>query len=272
MAAVIVLAGPVAAVAFLMAARWQRRQLMLRRLGQRHQLSKRSIEELLQLAPFAAGVVALIGVAVLGPLPGVIAGGAVLTMPRLISRVSRQRLAAKRQVAIPDLVEQLSRCLIIGMPIQLALLRSADICPSSLRADMHTIASAAQLGVPLDTALTNWSQRDETPGVSALVMMLRLGLKSGGVGAPALEALAESLRDALELREEIDSEIAQAKASVIAMVGLPIVMGVGSGVAGGSTGHFLFRTSVGSVVLACGLALDALGALWMHFLVKRVQP
>lgn len=262
---------PLAAVVFLLVRRIQKRTAMRRRLGRTQGSGHMSFDGLARSARYIAPLVGAAGAFAIGVFPGLVLAGVVFALPALVAGVRERRLAGIRQAAMPELVEQIGRSVGTGTPIQLALLQMAETCPRALQSRVLPIAEASKLGIPLDTALLDWVERDSTPGVSALVATLRLGIHSGGVHPSSLEALAASLRDTLELHEEIESEIAQAKASVILMVALPIVMGVASAVGGGSTGHFLFRTSIGSLVLACGLALDALGAFWMYALVKRVR-
>ncbi|WP_156760490.1 type II secretion system F family protein [Microbacterium karelineae] len=95
------------------------------------------------------------------------------------------------------------------------------------------------------------------------------------VGAPlaeTLRAVASSLRDASELRDDVRVALAEPMASARLMMWLPllgVVVGVGLGL---DPLGVLFGTTLGLVCLTAGLALIVLARWWTRRLVRAAQP
>ncbi|MFV2199003.1 type II secretion system F family protein [Nocardiopsis sp. LOL_012] len=91
---------------------------------------------------------------------------------------------------------------------------------------------------------------------------------TGAGPADVVEALAGELTEHEEQRSEVMARTAGPRTTAIVLGGLPLVGVLMSAGLGGSPLVFLFTTPLGLVCLACGAALDLLGAWWTLRMVR----
>lgn len=95
------------------------------------------------------------------------------------------------------------------------------------------------------------------------------------VGAPladTLRSVADALRDAVEVRDDIRVALAEPAASARLMLWLPLLGVVVSAGLGLDTFSVLFGTTAGIVCLVGGILLVACARVWTTRLVRRAQP
>ncbi|WP_119731730.1 type II secretion system F family protein [Thermomonospora amylolytica] len=122
-----------------------------------------------------------------------------------------------------------------------------------------------------DIALERLAERPGAEGLRMLAACWRIGADKGGAFAPVIEGLVAALRDEEAQRQEIAAQLAGPRATARLLAVLPIV-GLGMAAAlGADPLAFLFGTVPGSVCLALGIGLDALGLWWTHRLAQSAQ-
>ncbi|MFA5882610.1 MAG: type II secretion system F family protein [Acidimicrobiia bacterium] len=202
------------------------------------------------LAPVAA-----LGVAVAGPVGLVLARG----------RGQRRFVAA-----LPAFVELMSARLRSGHTVATALAdagaRSDVVAP-----DVRGLLQRMELGEPLSGALAWWAEERRLDPVRAVAGSLAVATETGGAAADALEGLARSLRDQLGARAEAASLSAQARLSAFVVGLAPIAYVVFASAVDPHAASALVTSTTGRLCLVLGLALDALGALWMRR-IARSEP
>jgi tight adherence protein B len=105
--------------------------------------------------------------------------------------------------------------------------------------------------------------------VQAVSGALALAVSVGGACAVALEGLGASLRAREATMREAQALSAQARLSAVVVGAAPLgYLGFVSITDPGSL-DALLATSAGRICLLVGLALEALGALWMRALLRR---
>lgn len=95
------------------------------------------------------------------------------------------------------------------------------------------------------------------------------------VGAPLAETLrsvADSLRDAAELRDDVRVALAEPTSSARVMLWLPLLGLVVAAGLGLDPFGVLFTTPLGGICLGLGIALILLARIWTRRLVRRAQP
>jgi Flp pilus assembly protein TadB len=127
-------------------------------------------------------------------------------------------------------------------------------------------AAAADLGVPLDRVLDDLARSE--PGLAPACASLRVGLRAGGDLPRALDRLAQASADQARVRGELSALTAPVRLSGVILGALPIASLLLFGSTSPEQTKF-FRESLGQVVLAVGLILDAAG---VFVLAKLARP
>jgi tight adherence protein B len=138
-----------------------------------------------------------------------------------------------------------------------------------LRADIARVVATTRAGVSLPEALRRWAASVSMPSADLVVAALALGHAMGGPQAGAIEGVAATLRDRSAVAREVRALGSQARASAVVIVAAPVAFGIVSVLIDPSVLTFLATTPVGAACFATGLALDALGALWMARIIRR---
>ncbi|HUW79162.1 MAG TPA: hypothetical protein VMV52_10510 [Candidatus Nanopelagicaceae bacterium] len=103
-------------------------------------------------------------------------------------------------------------------------------------------------------------------GADALLkvaLFIELSDQRGTSLIPALDAIAESIENELEIEEELLSEIAGARATAILMSLLPVLILMAL-----HPFHFLFGTLIGRIALTGAVTLNALGRFWLNRITR----
>lgn len=188
--------------------------------------------------------------------------GAFLAIPIAIGTM-RHRQARRITAAVPPTIERVASELRAGGTIATAV---AGIGASDgvLANDFARVETRVALGASLVDALRAWAHERDADGVDVAAGALAMCATVGGPGADALDGLATSLRDRLGVAAEARALSAQARLSAIVVGGTPLLYIAWSAVADRGALDALTATTAGRLCLLVGLALEVLGAWWMH--------
>lgn len=100
-------------------------------------------------------------------------------------------------------------------------------------------------------------------------LIFALAVQTGTAVTPSLNRFIKQAKNEIELKQEIESELASTKATVYILACLPIFgLALGNLLNGNSIG-WLVGTSIGRIYLLLAIALNLLGILWINRLIKR---
>lgn len=136
-------------------------------------------------------------------------------------------------------------------------------CPRAL--------AAARIGADVAQALRADADALSSSGLRALAACWLVAGRSGAGLSASIQRLAAAQRAAERARGELLAEVATVRASARLLAGLPVVgllLGIGLGA---EPLTWLGSTWAGRSVLLCGLALQAVGLVWMRRIVARAQ-
>jgi tight adherence protein B len=188
----------------------------------------------------------------------------VATCVRLCLGYYEARTAARVEVEVAQACSMLASQIRVGRVPAEALHGAAQDCP------VLSVASKAQdLGGDVTSV---WRGQAALPGHEGLAALARGWQVSTETGAPLahnLEQVAEALSAEVALRAVVRSELAAARATGKIMAVLPL-FGLGMGyLLGGDPLRFLLSQHWGWACLVLGVALAAVGVLWID---KLAQP
>lgn len=174
----------------------------------------------------------------------------------------RTRRDARAEAALPEVLEGIARSLRSGASLRLAFAEVAT-AGGPLGADLRRVATAADNGAELRDAIEGWGRARPASGVQLAVSALCLGIEAGGPQARAVDGVATTLRQRLGVAAEARALGAQARMSALVIALSPIAFCALASASDARTGRFLLHSGTGQLLLAAGVTLDAVGALWM---------
>jgi tight adherence protein B len=213
-------------------------------------------------------VVALVG----GPRPAATLTAAGLIWPiagRLRRSAVRRRLRAAQ---LPPALERLATSLRTGASLPVALAEAAAATDPPLGPELALVAEAARRGRPIVAGLDDWSTQHGDAGTRLAATALALATVIGSAPARAIDGVAATLRDRLDLDAERRALGAQARASAVVLALAPVAFAAVLIAGDPSAARFLLATPGGWACIVAGASLDALGAFWMARLTRGAPP
>ncbi len=177
---------------------------------------------------------------------------------------SRRRRDQKIEMQLPGFLEAIARGLRTGLQLGPATIDAAANTPAPLNAEVAPLAEDLKRGLRNADVFERWARQRCDDGVQLAAAAMAFAASAGGAKARAIDGVATTLRDRTALKMETRSLTSQARASALLIGLLPVGFMAISASAGESTSNFLFTTRLGLSVLAIGLGLDVIGALWMR--------
>jgi len=171
--------------------------------------------------------------------------------------------------SLPELVHRLARSVRAGETVRSALVDAGRAADGPLGRELGPVARSLERGSSLRDALSDWRDAAERPGIDMVVRTCVLAQESGGSAAAALDGLASTLLDGLEVRAEARALVTQATTSMWVMIGLPPLGALVFAMIDPRVAHVLTSTTSGRLCLLVGLALDGAGAWVGSVLVRR---
>ena len=189
---------------------------------------------------------------------------------QVVDRALPQRRRRQRDAQLPDALDRLAAGLRGGHAIGPALRVLAGATSAPLGAELRSIATALDHGVPVAAALDRWAaHRDASPDVRLVTAALKLGAHAGGEVARAVDQISTTLRERRELQGEVRALATQARTSAAVLAIAPLAFTVLVSTIEPRAVGFLVTTPLGLVCLVLGLGLEALGAVWMNQITRR---
>ena len=124
---------------------------------------------------------------------------------------------------MPELARTLSNASSAGLSIRTAVSMAADELAEPAHSELRTVADEINLGVPLDTAMTNLERRLPSRELGILVSSLVVSARSGGALVTALRDISDTLDTRKEVRREIRTVYAQTVATAYAVLGIGVL-------------------------------------------------
>lgn len=128
---------------------------------------------------------------------------------------------------MPELARTLSNASSAGLSIRTAIAMAADDLDEPARDELRTVSEELNLGIALDTAMSNLERRLPSRELAILVSTLVVSSRSGGAIVSSLREIAGTLETRKEVRREIRTTYAQIVAtsySVLGVGGLSLVL------------------------------------------------
>lgn len=221
-----------------------------------------------RMSPWA-GLVALVGIGVLGVLGFRVVGwlavtGIVFGTAGWLILVGRRRgLEARRATECASAARLLSSLLRAGQIPSAALAEAAEDAPV-----LAAAAAAARLGADVGAELARAASVPGQSGMLAVAAAWQVSERSGAPVAGVLGEVSQDLRRERQLRSVVDAELAAVRTSGHIMAALPFFAVALGFLAGADPLSFLFGDTLGQVLVLTAATLTAVGVLWIDRLAR----
>lgn len=164
----------------------------------------------------AAGVLALLRTH--SGVMGLLAGCLGLTGPTLL--LAARQAARQRQFErqTPDMLMLMTASLRAGHSFAQAMEMVAAEMPPPLAAEFAWASGEARLGIPLELALGRMLERVPSSDLDLIVSAILIQLPLGGNLAEVLEAIAETIRERVQVQGEVRTLTAEGRLSALVLI------------------------------------------------------
>jgi tight adherence protein B len=204
----------------------------------------------------------------LGPVTLALGVLGLAVAPLLFGRHRRARALVKRRSQLPQALERLAGAIRSGSSLPVALEEAGRATSDPLGPELAALSLGASRGQPMAAVLDGWTREHDDPGTRLAATALVLATVVGVAPARAVDGVAATLRERLEVTAERRALASQARTSAVVLSAAPLLFALLLGMSDGAAARFLLHSRAGWVCLAGGLALDSLGAWWMARLTR----
>jgi len=188
-----------------------------------------------------------------------------------VTRPGRAGKAAAWRRACIELCQALVAELVAGQAPETALARAVVAVDVPDPVVLRPVTAAARDGGDVPAALAEAAHEPGCEGLRRLAACWRVSVAVGGSLTALVEGVATSLREAEAHRQDLAAQLAGPRATARLLAGLP-ALGILMAVALGMRPlEFLLGGPIGIVCLLAGLALDAVGVLWIRRMVATAE-
>jgi tight adherence protein B len=177
---------------------------------------------------------------------------------------------AKLLEQFPDALNTIVRCVRVGIPMAEALRTVARDAQLPTKAEFTILADKVSIGIPLDVALRELSQRIKLTEYQFFATALTLQARSGGGITQTLETLADVIRKRVGLKARGYALTAEARTSAMILAALPFIAGAAIFVMQRPYIILLFTTQSGESVLGAAILLMVIGMGIIQFMISNV--
>jgi tight adherence protein B len=181
-------------------------------------------------------------------------------------RLSRRYRLIRYQ--LPAVIELLATSLRAGLSVRAALSQLVSQSARPISQELAMLDRMQRIGMPLDRALSAWSQRLPVQELQLLAFAINVSAASGGSLSDALDRLAASFRQRLILEEKVDALTAQGRLQAWVMVALPGLLALALTLIDPDSMASLWASREGNTVLVAVVLLELVGLLWIRRLIR----
>lgn len=205
----------------------------------------------------------LVGALAVGP-PAVLALVAVVAGLPVQARLRRRNERRRRRDAqLPTALDRLAAALRTGASLTTALDEVGASLEPPLGPELAALAHDAARGRPIRDVLDGWVAQHDDAGTRLAASALVLATLVGSAPARAIDGVAATVRERLDLAHERRALAAQARTSALVLSVAPVAFAALLILGDTAAAAFLLGSPAGWLCLTLGCGLDAAGIWWM---------
>ncbi len=225
--------------------------------------------EFVAMVAVVAVVAGLVGLALAGPIVGVLVAIVVCVAVRFYVR----RTEAKRQAAfadqLPDVLQLVTTALRSGFGLTQALESVAEDAEEPARSEFAHVLAEVRLGRDLSDSMTALARRMRSKDLEWVVSAIDINRDTGGNLSEILDRVSATVRERGRIARQVRTLTAEGRLSARILIALPFLMLAWQWRANPDNFELL-TYGVGLVALVIAGILMIVGAIWVHRIVNSV--
>jgi tight adherence protein B len=189
-------------------------------------------------------------------------------MPRKVLAWLRARRVRTLERQLPDMLLMITGALRAGASFPVALESSVQESAPPASQEFDLLLREIRLGIDLDIAMRNIEKRIPVPDFMMVTAAVTISREVGGNLAEALESVARTLRDKLQMEGKIRALTSQGRMQGIVMTCLPLLLMMVLRAMEPVAMASLFTTRIGWATLAVIAVMEFLGYLSIVRIVR----
>lgn len=218
---------------------------------------------------------ALVGFALVVSIAGGGLGGLLLALlgaaagalaPRFFVSWRAKKRAARLEMQLIEMLSMVATSVRAGFSLMQSLESIGQRVGPPISLGIDRMIADIQLGREVDEAMRDWADFTGSRDVSLVVTAMLVQRSAGGNLAEVLENLAETMRDRVELRQQLQAITAYPRMTSRVVAVYPFAIVLLLTLMQSETWGILWTTSVGHVLLGIAIALDTVA----FFALRRI--
>ncbi len=221
------------------------------------------------------GVAVIVGILTLLITRWVVAGIGMALLAfswRSLSGAASERRAMARLEGLATWTESLRDTIAGAVGLEQAIPASTRVADASIREPLARLVARLHTRVPMHVALRRFAEDLDDPSADMIIAALIINSRLRGPGLrDLLGALADSVREELDMRRKVNASRRSTRRSVQIVIAVSVLMAVGLAVL---DHRFLqpYDSVFGQFVLAVIVGIYALGIVWLRKLARFDMP
>ena len=220
-------------------------------------------------------VAVIVGIAVLLVTRWVVAGIGMAMLAyswRSLSGAASERRAMSRLEGLATWTESLRDTIAGAVGLEQAIPASTRVADASIREPLARLVDRLHTRMPMHMALRRFAEDLDDPSADMIIAALIINSRLRGPGLrDLLGALADSVREELDMRRKINSSRRSTRRSVQIVIAVSVLMAVGLAILDHPSWQ-PYDSVFGQLVLAVIVAIYALGIIWLRKLARFDMP
>lgn len=208
------------------------------------------------LAIFRVSVVTILAVMAVG-----------LALPPMVISNARKKKAVLFNKQLGEGLMVMSNSLRAGYSFQVAMESIAKDMQPPISQEFQMTLREMDMGLPMETALRHMVERTKNDDVKILVSAILISSQVGANLADVLDSISSTIRERIELREQVGVLTAQGRLSGMIVGLLPVVMVLFLMVTNPSYILDFIETPLGIALLVAGAVMEVVGFIVINRLV-----
>jgi tight adherence protein B len=193
-------------------------------------------------------------------------GGAALPVVFVWFKASRRLKAFENQ--LPDVLITLAAALKAGHSFKAGLQTIVDEGSPPASKEFHRVLAEARLGKPLDSALSDMSERLGSKNFDFVITAVKIQQQVGGSLAGLVDMVADTVRQRQQFIRKVKGLTAMGRAGAYVLVALPFFIAIVISFINPTYMDPLYHTQTGHMLIYIGLGMMAFGSLILKKIVS----
>lgn len=185
-----------------------------------------------------------------------------------ILQYKRTSRARKLTEQLPDVLMMIARSLRAGHSLNSAIELVGSESASPAGELFKTAFDQQKLGMRISDSLANMTDRIESLDLRFFIITVNINSEVGGNLAEVLDKLADTIRDRIKVRRQVQVYTAQGRYSGYVLAVLPIIMFIIINLLNPEYGMILIREKLGHYFLAIALIMQLIGYLVIRNIIN----